>query len=274
MKVFDAVLYGVIQGVTEFLPVSSSAHLALLPKFGEFIDPGVEFDLMMHLGTAMAIVLYFYKKILGFFKILPVAMFPALRRDELDIETHKDLYLVRNMVVTTIITVLVALCLKTFALRVGRSPNLIAFNLIFFGFLLWLSDKKSLFKVGTLEKEFQFKTCLFLGCLQSLAIFPGVSRSGILLTGTRSLALPKVQASEFTFLLSLPLIFAGVIHKLPAIMLGTSRLAPMFWILGTVVSFVVGIAVIHFFMKFIVKVGFLPFFIYRLVLGVLILSYL
>ena len=110
--------------------------------------------------------------------------------------------------------------------------------------------------------------------MQSLAVFPGVSRSGILLTGTRFLNIPKKEASEFTFLLSLPIIFAGIIHKLPAIILGTSNLAMIYWIVGVVVSFLVGLGVVHFFMKFISKVGFFPFFVYRAVLGILILMYL
>ena len=159
MKIFDAVLYGIIQGITEFLPVSSSGHLALLPKVGHFVDPGVEFDLMMHLGTAIAIIIYFYKNILGFLKVLPVALFPKLHKDN---QPVPDLFFVRNMAVTTIITVIVALCLKTVALRLGRSPHLIAFNLIFFGALLWFCDKKSFVKLILFKKHFIFGQVSFL----------------------------------------------------------------------------------------------------------------
>ena len=270
MQIFDAILYGIIQGITEFLPVSSSAHLALLPKFGNFADPGVEFDLMMHLGTALSISIYFYKEIKSFLIVLPQALFPFVQ----DEKNTQVLHFVRNMVFTTIVTLICALVLKTYAIRLGRSVNIIAFNLIFFGLLLWIADKKTLFNISTLKTKFDFKSSLFLGVLQSFAVFPGVSRSGVLLTGTRFLGIKKVEGSEFTFLLSLPIIFAGIIHKLPAIILGSKSIGITYWLLGTFVSFFVGLCVIHFFMKFISKIGFLPFFIYRLILGLCIIYFL
>jgi len=229
---------------------------------------------MMHLGTALSIILYFYKDIKSFFVVLPQAMFPFIQNGINSEEQRKTLFFVRNMVMTTIVTVIFALIIKNVALRLGRTPKIIALNLIFFGFLLWLSDRKPLFKIGSLKSKFDPKSSFFLGLMQSLAVFPGVSRSGILFTGTRALGLSKIESSEFTFLLSLPIIFAGIIHKLPAIILGSRSIGFIYWFLGTFVSFLVGVCVIHFFMKFISRIGFFPFFVYRLCLGVFILYFI
>jgi undecaprenyl-diphosphatase len=271
MEIFDAVIYGLIQGITEFLPVSSSGHLALLPSVISVRDPGVEFDIMMHLGTALSVIVFYRRKLKRLFFALPHAFVLTAKEDT---DHNEDIGFLRNIIFTTFITLIFAFILKKFSFQFGRSPQLIAINLMVFGFFLWLADRKSFFNLGTLKEKWNWKAGLYLGIMQSLAVFPGVSRSGILLTGTRSVNIGREEATEFTFLLSLPIIFAAILYKIPAILVNTSTVPGMYWLIGTFVSFAVGYLVIHFFLALVLRIGFFGFFLYRLLLGLGILYFI
>lgn len=263
-----ALLYGLVQGITEFLPISSSGHLALIPFFFELKDPGVVFDLMMHLGTALAILVYFKRDIIRLFKGV------------IDFVTRRNPYGVEklfatNFTIATIASVILILCIKDFALDYGRNSTFIAFNLIFFGVLMFIADRK-LPQGTSMETQGQTKISLLVGASQALAIFPGVSRSGITITTGRFTGLSRLEASRFSFLLSLPIIFASVLYKSKEI-LQSQELTAMpvdVWhiAIGVTVSFIVGILTIHYFLKFLAKVGLGIYTIYRILLGVLILS--
>ncbi len=264
MNELIAVAYGVIQGVTEFIPVSSSGHLALLPKFFSFNDPGVFFDLMMHVGTALAVCLYFKEDI----KNLVSNYFNVVvKRSRLDDFSY-------NFLVTTIISVGFILILKPVSESFGRSPWLIAINLSLFGFILFISDFNKGSRSDLLEKRSLKKSAL-LGLSQAMAIFPGVSRSGATMTMSRLLGEGREAAGRFSFLLSLPIIFAGALLKTIEV-LKTPNIDVNLnaTIIGVVVSFFVGLVTIHFFLIFIKKMGLKIFFLYRLILSVLILFYL
>ncbi len=263
MSSFIILLYGIIQGLAEFLPVSSSGHLALLPSLVNFRDPGVVFDLLLHLGTAIAIIIYFYRDILDLFKDL----FCIIKTRSL-----KQSWFVVNFIWSTLVSVVGILLLKDLSESIGRTTHLIGINLIVFGLLMWFSDLRKVNALKKMSKKESFSAAIIIGIFQSLAIFPGVSRSGITLTAARALKISRQEASRFSFLLSLPIIFASIIYKLPEISKGEATYVEMSDLfLGIGISFIVGILTIHFFLKFIKRIGLLPFTLYRVILGCILL---
>jgi undecaprenyl-diphosphatase len=269
MSSLEAIIYGIIQGISEFLPVSSSGHLALLPHVMKINDPGVLFDLMMHLGTAFAVGLYFKKDV---FKFAELSFYFIFNRTKA--KSDPQYFHFCNFIIATISTVIIILLIKDFAFSFGRTAQLIAFNLIFFGIILSLSDlkKSTSTELDPMQSSLNLKSSIIIGVMQSFAVFPGVSRSGITITGGRLLGLSRTQASSFSFLMSLPIIIAGIIKHIPTYMksveqgIGLSVMA-----LGVFVSFIVGILTIHIFMKLVPKIGLLYFGIYRVIIGILVL---
>tara|TARA_Y100001936_G_C16084957_1_gene680948 strand:+ start:3146 stop:3964 length:819 start_codon:yes stop_codon:yes gene_type:complete len=263
-----ALFYGLVQGITEFLPISSSGHLALIPFFFELKDPGVFFDLMMHLGTALAILVYFKRDV--------VRLFVGLG----DFVSRKNPYSVDklfavNFTIATIASVVLILAIKDFALDYGRNSLFIAFNLIFFGILMYLADRR-VPQGLSMETSSQSKISLLVGASQSLAIFPGVSRSGVTITAGRMAGLSRLEASRFSFLLSLPIIFASILYKGKDILTREESAMAMVNVwhiaIGVTVSFIIGILTIHYFLKFLAKVGLGIYTVYRVLLGIVILS--
>ncbi len=258
--IIDAIIYGVIQGLTEFLPISSSGHLALLPHFINFKDPGMAFDLFMHFGTAIAIIFYFKEEVIQLAKGAVETIF----------NKNPDPWFL-NFTIATVATVIGILIFRPFANEFGRIPIVIAMNLILFGLLLFVSDLKGEMSNGDFDNPFEkitFPISVLIGFFQSFAIFPGVSRSGVTITAARFKGLNRIVASRFSFLLSLPIIIGGILEKL---LLSREELSSSFSVeslfVGVVVSFIVGLLTIHFFLKFIAKVDFVWFFIYRFLLG-------
>lgn len=269
MSLFEAVIYGVIQGLSEFLPVSSSGHLALLPFVLKIQDPGVVFDLCMHIGTALAVMLYFKNDLYVFFRKIPkLIIYPA--RD-------KEVHFFQNLIVTTIFSISFILLLMPIA-TYFRDPRVIIFNLSFFGLILAYGDfyqRQSDHLPGEpLREKLRWRDTFILGLSQALAIFPGVSRSGITLSSAFFLGYKRDQAAKFSFMMSLPIILAGVAKEVPEILKGEAHfdLMPMF--VGILTSFVVGVLTIHFFMKLIQKIQLMYFAIYRIVLAILMIYFI
>ncbi|MBC97815.1 MAG: undecaprenyl-diphosphatase [Halobacteriovoraceae bacterium] len=270
MEFISAIIYGIIQGLTEFLPVSSSGHLALLPHILEIDDPGVLFDLSMHVGTALSILIYFFKDIKLLFVQSSHLLTDALRGKGID---HKNSWAF-NMIISTITTVIFIFILKPLAFQYGRNPFSMVITLSAFGFFMFIADT---FKKDTdhlYMNRIQWGKSFWIGLFQALAIFPGVSRSGSTLTVSRQLGLGREEATRFSFLLSLPIIFAGFFYKLPEIFKGDIHFDFVSLFLGIAVSFVVGLLTIHYFLKFIKKIGLLYFSIYRLILALFVYYYL
>lgn len=262
MDFFSATIYGILQGLTEFLPVSSSGHLALLPHVLSIKDPGVVFDLAMHVGTALSIILYFRKDIL----LLWSQLLSFIKKDT----TEKN-YVAINMVFATVVTVIAVLVLKGFAQSYGRSPIMIATNLAVFGLFMILADIFYKDEEKGLMEAPQWGRAALIGLFQGLAIFPGVSRSGATLTISRAIGLGREEATRFSFLLSLPIILAGFFYKLPVLLSGKEAFSMGVCCYGILVSFLIGLLTIHFFLKFIKKMGLWLFSLYRLILSCLIL---
>lgn len=257
-----AVIYGVIQGITEFLPVSSSGHLALIPYFLGAKDPGVFFDLAMHMGTALAVIFSFRNKI------------STLLNQTINITKADQSAFARNFYMASFVTVIFVFGLKGFAEDYGRSPSFIAFNLVFFGALMWLCDSIGKKNHNLTEKADLTRSAL-IGLSQSLAIFPGVSRSGVTLTSARLLGLSREDAASFSFLLSLPIIIGGFFYKLFGLY-QIDALQSINWtsvVIGVCVSFIVGIITIKFFMSLLSRVGLWIYFWYRLILAAIIVYF-
>lgn len=263
MKVYEAVIYGIIQGLSEFLPVSSSGHLALLPHVMKIEDPGVVFDLMMHLGTGLAVLTYFWKDISRYVRTLTPSLVDMRKGSE-------DLWFVRNFIFSTSLSVLAILVLMPLS-RLARDPNIIIFNLTIFGGILWVADilnrKRSCHFELPFNQGMQWKMAGLIGLAQALAIFPGVSRSGITLTVAMLLGMKRKEAGSFSFLLSLPIIFAGILKEIPDLMKEQSTSDLMVLITGVVTSFIVGWLTIHFFIKLIGKIQLGHFAIYRWIIA-------
>lgn len=268
-----AFLYGLIQGLSEFLPVSSSGHLALLPFLMEFRDPGVLFDLCMHMGTALAVCVYFRAQLLEMILALP----QLWGKGGITPAGH----FLRNFAFATAVSVVFILVLKPLS-GWGRSPWVIMGNQAFFGILLWLADRAQR-KHGAASGSADFfhssprwRVAAAIGATQALAIFPGVSRSGITLTTGFFMGLERVQAGHFSFLLSLPIILAGMLVELPhlgeALRGGGVPLTVL--LLGIGVSFGVGLATIHLFLGLIARISLGWFTLYRLALAGALLAFL
>ncbi len=267
MDYFSSTIYGVVQGITEFLPVSSSGHLALIPKVFHFADPGMFFDLSMHLGTALAVVVYYRNEVLR----LILAFFRLFKFEG---ENYPNKFFALNMFISTLSTFVIVLLIKKFALSVGRVPLLIGINLIVFGVLMYLSDRKKADDDVSMVVSSNFLKAFIIGASQAFAIFPGVSRSGITLTASRFLGLSRKKASDYSFLLSLPIIFGGFVFELIELNGTTMAFNYSEVIYGMLVSFVVGVLTIHFFLKTISKIGLLPFAIYRIAVALLVFYFL
>lgn len=270
MDLLTAFVYGLIQGVSEFLPVSSSGHLALLPFFMELKDPGVVFDLCMHIGTALAVVIYFRVQIT---KLL-FELWPALTNYRSQMPEH---HFIRNVIISTVVSVIFIFCFKPFS-DFGRNPWFIAFNQAFFGILLWGADilqRKYASPErgqGFFSRGWQIKDAAFIGFAQALAIFPGVSRSGITMSAAFMRGIDRKEAGAFSFLLSIPVIFGGVIFEIPEIKHGLQAGQQSWTILftGVVTSFVIGFLTIHYFMKLIARIHLGWFTAYRLILATIL----
>ncbi|MFL5786242.1 MAG: undecaprenyl-diphosphate phosphatase [Bacteriovoracaceae bacterium] len=263
MSWFEAIIYGLIQGLSEFLPVSSSGHLALLPYVMSIPDPGVVFDLTMHLGTAMAVIIYFRKDIMTYARTLT----PALANFKVGGEAR---WFTRNFIYATFVSIFFIVLLLVPS-KFARNPWVIIFDLSFFGLFLWLADirnrKLSAHLESPMENGMQWKAAALIGAAQAFAIFPGVSRSGITLSVALALGMKRKDAGEFSFLLSLPIILAGIFKEIPDLLKEGNSDSLGVLILGVVTSFIVGWLTIHFFMKLIGKIDLKYFAIYRWLLA-------
>lgn len=263
MSIFEAVVLGLIQGLTEFLPISSSAHLRVFAAFFNWPDPGAAFTAVSQIGTELAVVLYFRKRIWAIISVWCRALFDRDLRG--DVNARMGWYII----IGTIPIGVLGLLLEDQIEGVFRDLRLIALNLIIFGILLGIVDH--LARRQNEIEDLNLRRGLIFGLFQTLALIPGVSRSGATITGGRLLGFDRPAAAEFAFLLALPAVFASGLYKMLDI--GGDEYAG--WgatIVGTVVAFVIGYIVIAWLMKFISTHSFMPFVYYRIALGLLILG--
>ena len=269
----EAIFFGVIQGLTEFLPISSSAHIRIFAEFfGITEDPGARFTAIMQIGTELAVLIYFRKDIA---KIISAWARSSLLRQKLDID-EMGLARMGWLIIIGSLPIAVLGYLGQDAIRTNfRSLWLIASVLIIFGVILGLADKFG--RSDKTLKDLSIGHGLLYGLAQSLALIPGVSRSGATIAMGRALGYSREAALRYSFLLALPAVFGSGLYELKGA-ISQSDGANVFTLgqtlVATVVAFVIGYLVISWLIRFVTNRSFAPFIVYRIALGALVLALL
>ena len=261
MTIFQAVVLGLIQGLTEFLPISSSAHLSLAPFLFGWKDPGLAFDVALHFGTLIA-VLWFFRKEWG--QLISAAV-GILRTRTLDTPEKKR---VMFLVLATIPGAIGGLLLEEKAETVFRAPALTAVALIVMGIILWAVDRFT-----SQERPIdgmKWLDALLIGIAQVVALVPGVSRSGSTITASRALRFDRQSAAIFSFLMSMPITAAAIILKAPDVLRqGHLGVQVFVGVVAAAVSSWLAIAVL---LRYVSRHSYGVFALYRIVLGVAVLA--
>jgi len=261
MTEFQALALGLIQGLSEFLPISSSAHLALTPWFFGWEDAGLAFDVALHVGTLVALAWYFRR---DWFALAKSGVSIVRQRA---VRTTDEWRLV-FLIVATIPAAVVGLAVEDLAETTFRSPLLIAINLMLMGVALWVVDSRA--RRDRPLDGMRLRDAVTIGLIQCLALLPGVSRSGSTITGGRLLGFDRRSAAVFSFLMSFPVTLAAAVLKAPdAFTPGTEATTIFIGIAAAAVSSWLAIAVL---LRFVTRYSFGIFAAYRLVLGVIILA--
>ena len=274
MNLLDAIILGIVQGLTEFLPISSSAHLRIVGELiGTGADPGAAFTAIIQLGTEAAVLIYFWPDITR----IIAAWFKALFRriPWSDPNARLGWFIIIGSVPIVVLGILFQNQIETTL----RSLWILAITLIVFGILLGIADA-----LGGKERRLRDLTwphAIIFGFAQALALIPGVSRSGGTITAGRFLGYERPAAARYSFLLAIPAVFGSGLYELYKVVAhpcvqGTTGCAPEVFgpvetLVATVVAGVVGFGVIHFFLRYISTHSFLPFVIYRVLLGTTII---
>ncbi len=261
MDNLQIVILAIVQGLTEFLPISSSAHLVLVPQMLSWPDQGLVFDVAVHIGSLIAVLYYFRVEV----KRMTISWVRSLTGGEAD----QDSLLAWWVIIGTVPAVVVGFLLQGPIEENLRIPWIVAAGSIIFGLLLWYADASA----RRTRNEFQLnlKDVLIIGGFQALALIPGISRSGITITLGLFLGLTRKAAARFSFLLAIPLILAsGVMQSVRMVI----EVSPIGWgdlLLGSALSAVSAGICIHFFLRLVERIGMLPFVVYRVLLGIAIL---
>ncbi|GAA4231557.1 undecaprenyl-diphosphate phosphatase [Streptosporangium album] len=261
---FEAVVLGLVQGLTEFLPISSSAHIRVVSAFFGWQDPGAAFTAVIQIGTEAAVVIYFRREI---WEIISTWVRSLGNRE---LRSHHAARMGWYIIVGTLPIVVLGLLFKDSIETVFRDLRLIGTTLIVFGLILWLADRTARTKL-TLQKNLSFTHALVYGFAQSLALIPGVSRSGGTVSAGLLLDYRREEAAKYSFLLAIPAVLgAGFLELVKIGDADSPAWGPT--ILATVISFVVGYAAVAWFLKYISTHRFTGFVIYRILLGIAIIA--
>ncbi len=264
MDLIQIVVLALLQGLTEFLPISSSAHLILVPYLSDWPDQGLAFDVAVHVGTLSAVVFYFRHEL------------RAMARDwMLSLVTRRKVgesSLAWGVLWGTVPVGLAGLLFKDAINGELRAAEVIATTTIVFGLLLWWADATG--RRQRSEHTIGWRDVLIIGCAQAIALIPGTSRSGITITAALALGLTREGAARFSFLLSIPVIvLAGGLSTLELLQSEAAVDWTALW-LGALLSAVSAYLCIHFFLKLLQRIGMLPFVVYRLLLGIGLFAFL
>lgn len=262
MDWLHAVILALVQGLTEFLPVSSSAHLILVPVLTDWQDQGLAFDVALHMGSLAAVVIYFRQDLLAMWQ----AWWASVTRRELS----ADGKLAWAVILGTIPVGLAGLMFKDLIETVARSPVIMAWSLIGFGLLLAWADWRR--RGERNEHQMTWKDVAWIALAQALALIPGTSRSGITMTAGLLVGLSREASARFSFLLSIPVIVLAGGLEAKDLIQDRVQVDWAMMALGTLVSGLSAYACIHYFLAFIKRIGMQPFVIYRVVLGVILLA--
>ena len=242
-------ILSLIQGITEFLPVSSSSHLILISEYLNFNNQSLSIDVSLHIGSFIAVLFYFYKDVLNFFE-------------------NKIVFL--KILISSIPVMVVGFFLvETGIIEKIRNLKVIAFTTIIFGILLFISDKFKLEK--KLEKNFTYKSALFIGFFQILSLVPGVSRSGIAITAARLLNFKRFDAGKISFLISIPILGAVSTFGIKNLIFSENLNFTYLNLLSIIISFFFSLITIKYFLSYINKFNLNIFVYYRILLGLLLI---
>ncbi len=264
MDWFQALVLALIQGLTEFLPISSSAHLILPSEVLGWPDQGLAFDVAVHVGTLVAVMAYYRRDLL--------AMLGGAGQAVSQRRMNQDLNLALLVGLATVPAVVFGFLGDDWIERELRSALVIAITTLLFGALLWLADAYG--KRSRALTTLGVAGALLIGFAQALALIPGTSRSGITITAALALGYRREEAARFSFLLSIPVILGAALLKSKDLL---EQQLPVDWgmmALGAGVSAVTAYLTIVFFIRLLERIGMLPFVIYRLILGVALLVWL
>lgn len=261
MTTLQIVILAIVQGITEFLPVSSSGHLVLVPYFFSWVDQGLAFDVAVHVGSLAAVCLYFRTDI------------AMLLRGGLQVVSGKvetlESRLALGIAMGTVPAAIAGLLFASWIEMNLRDPRVIVYTLAGYGILMAVADR--LCKGDKAITAIGYREAIIIGCAQALALVPGTSRSGITITAARFLGFGRAEAARFSFLLSAPVILMAACYKLLGLITGDESVAWAQLALGAAVACVVAYLSIEFFMRVVTRIGLAPFAIYRLILAAIIL---
>ena len=258
--IFQALVLGLLQGLGEFLPISSSAHLALAPWLFRWPDPGLSFDVALHFGTLLAVLWYFRAE---WAALLRAAWQIVLTRKIVTVEQKRAAFLI----IATIPGGIFGLLLEKKAESAFRNPALIAGALIVMGVILWLVDRAA--SVDRPITRMTYGDSIWIGLAQVFALIPGVSRSGSTITAGRALGLDRNGAAAFSFLLSMPIIAAAAALKLPHVVRDGIN-APL--VVGVLAAAVSGWFAISVLLKYVSRHSYGAFALYRVLIGAVVLA--
>jgi undecaprenyl-diphosphatase len=262
MGLIQTIILALIQGVSEFLPISSSAHLILIPKLSNWSDQGLAFDVVVHMGTLVAVV-YYYKHIIS-------QLFSDFYLCIVERKAVGESKLVWGVLLGTIPVGIFGFLLKDFIANDLRSVEIITYTTIVFGILLGIAVLLEA-KSSCARELLTWKDVVFIGVMQTLALVPGVSRSGITITAGLLIGLSKKVTVQFAFLLSIPVITLSILLILLDIYQQKQVVNLTLLLLGFLVSSISAYLTIIFFIRALNTMGMMPFVVYRLFLGIFLL---
>ena len=244
-------ILSLIQGITEFLPISSSSHLILVSEFLNFENQSLSIDVSLHIGSFMAVVIYFYKDISNFFY-------------------NKVLFF--KILISSIPVMIIGFFLvKSGLIEKIRNLETIAWTTIIFGILLYISDRFKLEK--EIKNNFSYKSAIFIGFLQILSLIPGVSRSGIAITAARLLNFKRIDSAKISFLISIPILGAVSFFGLKNLIMEENGTLTNVNLISILLSFVFSFITIKYFLNYLKRFNLNFFVFYRILLGVIILLF-
>lgn len=261
MTWLQVIVLAIVQGLTEFLPISSSGHLVLVPSAAGWSDQGLAFDVAVHFGSLIAVCVFFRDDIVALLRgsgqLLTFTMQTPESRIALAIG------------IGTVPAAAAGLALAGWIEANLRSPTVIVFTLAGYAIVMVLADR-----FGRRERnvaDVTLRDAIVIGCAQALALVPGTSRSGVTISAARILGFDRRDAARYSFLLSVPVILLASIYEMGGLIVGDEPVAWLQLAIAALVSAVVAYASIDFFMRFVSRIGLLPFALYRLVLAAVIL---
>ena len=239
-----------LQGITEFLPISSSSHLIIFSQYANFENQSLGIDISLHIGSFLAVITYFHKDIINFFQ-------------------NKKLFL-KILIASTPVIVFGFILIQTNFVERLRNTEVIGWTTLIFGILLYISDRFKLER--NISTNFNLRSAIFIGFFQILSLVPGVSRSGISITAARFLNFKRFDAAKISFLLSIPTLGAVSIFGLKNLFTNEDVNISLFNLISIFLSYIFSLITINYFLKYIKSFSLNIFVIYRVLLGVILLS--